>query len=118
MSLSSVQRTLERSFLMKKRSPWKRPHDATPRPEASFPGALVQVDTIHILAPDGTRIYIYTLIDLYSRWAYAEVVERIGAEASAKFLRRAATQSVKRFGVAAIALSHALWGPLLNARMS
>jgi len=93
VSLSSVQRTLERSFLIKKRSPWKRPHDATPRPEASFPGALMQVDTIHILAPDGSRIYIYTLIDLYSRWAYAEVVEKIGAEASALFLRHASQKA-------------------------
>lgn len=90
VSLSSVQRTLERSFLLKKRSPWKRPHDAAPRPEASFPGALIQVDTIHILAPDGSRIYLYTLIDLYARWAYAEVMEKIGAEASVVFLKHAA----------------------------
>lgn len=89
VSLSSVQRTLERCHLLKKRSPWKRPHDATPRPEALFAGALVQLDTIHIMAPDGSRIYVYTLIDLFSRWAYAEVVERIGAEASVQFVKRA-----------------------------
>lgn len=93
VSLSSVQRTLERSFLLKKRSPWKRPHDAAPRPEASFPGALIQVDTIHILAPDGSRIYLYTLIDLYARWAYAEVMEKIGAEASVVFLKHAAQKN-------------------------
>jgi transposase InsO family protein len=93
VSLSSVQRTLDRSFLLKKRSPWKRPHDATPRPEATFPGALIQVDTIHILAPDGSRIYLYTLIDLFSRWAYAEVVENIGAEVSARFLTHASTKA-------------------------
>lgn len=93
VSLSSVQRTLARTHLIKKRSPWKRPHDATPRPEAAFPGALVQVDTIHILAPDGSRIYVYTLIDLFSRFAYAEIVERIGAEASAAFLRHAAKKA-------------------------
>jgi transposase InsO family protein len=89
VSLSSVQRTLERCHLLKKRSPWKRPHDFTPRPEALFAGALVQLDTIHILAPDGSRIYVYTLIDLFSRWAYAEVVERIGAEMSVQFVKRA-----------------------------
>lgn len=89
VSLPSVQRTLGRLGMLKKRSPWKRPHDATPRPEVLFAGALVQLDTIHILIPDGTRIYIYTLIDLFSRWAYAEVVERIGAEASVQFVRRA-----------------------------
>lgn len=97
VSLSSVKRTLDRSFLLKKRSPWKRPHDFTPRPIATSPGALVQVDTIHIIAPDGSRIYIYTLIDLFSRWAYAEVVERIGAEVSAQFLRHAAQKAAFAF---------------------
>lgn len=89
VSLSSVQRTLERCHLLKKRSPWKRPHDFTERPEAAFAGALVQLDTIHIMAPDGSRIYVYTLIDLFSRFAYAEVVEKIGAEPSVQFVKRA-----------------------------
>lgn len=89
VSLPSVQRTLDRCHLLKKRSPWKRPHDATLRPQPAYSGALLQVDTIHILAPDGSRIYVYTIIDLYSRWAYAEVVERIGAEASVCFIERA-----------------------------
>lgn len=89
VSLSSVQRTLERCQLLKKRSPWKRPHDATPRPEVTHTGSLLQADTIHIIAPDGSRIYVYTLIDLYSRWAYAEVVEHIGAHVSVTFVRRA-----------------------------
>ena len=90
VSLSSVKRTLSRCHLTKKRSPWKRPHDNTPRPLALYSGALLQCDTIHIIAPDsGRRIYVYTLIDLYSRWAYAEVVEKIGAEPSASFIKRA-----------------------------
>lgn len=89
VSLSSVKRTLDRAHLLKKRSPWKRPHDFTERPIAAFAGALLEVDTIHFILPDGSRIYVYTIIDLFSRWAYAEVVERIGAEASARFVRRA-----------------------------
>lgn len=93
VSLSSVKRTLDRALLLKKRSPWKRPHDFTPRPVAVSPGALLELDTIHIIAPDGSRIYIYTIIDLCSRWAYAEVVERIGAEASARFVRHAQTHA-------------------------
>jgi len=32
---------------------------------------------------------VYTLIDLYSRWAYAEVVQKIGAQPSVEFVRRA-----------------------------
>ena len=93
VSLSSVKRTLDRCHLLKKRSPWKRPHDATVRPEVTHTGALLQADTVHIIAPDGSRIYVYTLIDLFSRWAYAEAVEKIGAEPSVRFLRRAASKA-------------------------
>ena len=99
VSLSSVQRTLDRCGLLKKRSPWKRPHDATPRPEVKYSGALLQVDTIHLLGPDGVRIYIYTMIDLYSRWAYAEVVSRISAQTSIEFVLRAQELASFRFEV-------------------
>lgn len=97
VSLSSVKRTLDRCYLTKKRSPWKRPHDSTPRPIALYSGALLQCDTIHIIAPDGSRIYVYTLIDLFSRWAYAEVVEKIGAEPSVQFVARAQGAAPFRF---------------------
>jgi len=60
-------------------------------------GALIQVDTIHILLPNGERLYIYTLIDLYSRWAYAEVVERISANMSVRFVMRARKISLFKF---------------------
>jgi transposase InsO family protein len=89
VSLSSVQRILERCHLLKKRSPWKRPHDYTERPKATHAGALLQIDTIHIIAPDGDRIYVYTIIDLFSRWAYAEAVPKIGARESVLFIERA-----------------------------
>jgi transposase InsO family protein len=97
VSLSSVKRTLDRCGLRAKRSPWKRPHDFTPRPKAAYCGALLEVDTIHIIGPDGSRIYIYTLIDLFSRWAYAEVVEKIGAIPSGGFVRRAQQAAAFRF---------------------
>lgn len=89
VSLSSVQRTLSRTNLLKKRSPWKRPHDATPRPLPQYPGALLQADTVHFVLPDGTRLYVYTLIDLYSRWAYAEASVKLRAYLSASFIARA-----------------------------
>lgn len=97
VSLSSVKRTLDRCHLTKKRSPWKRPHDSTPRPVALYSGALLQCDTIHIIAPDGSKIYVYTVIDLYSRWAYAEVVEKIGAHPSIEFIKRAQKVSPFKF---------------------
>ena len=97
VSLSSVKRTLDRCGMLKKRSPWKRPHDMTKRPEVTHTGALLQCDTIHILAPDGSRIYVYTLIDLYSRWAYAEAIPKIGAEPSVQFVMRAKRKASFKF---------------------
>jgi len=89
VSLCFVQRTLKRCHLLKERSPWKRPHDATERPVAAHAGALLQCDTVHFVLPDGSRLYVYTLIDLFSRWAYAEVSSRLRAYTSAHFLVRA-----------------------------
>ena len=99
VSLPSVQRTLSRLGLLKKRSPWKRPHDYTERPDASHPGALIQLDTVHIMLPDGSRLYVYTLIDLYSRWAHAEVTHKISAATSGSFIARAQREAPFRFGM-------------------
>jgi putative transposase len=99
VSLSSVQRTLSRTNLLKKRSLWKRPHDYTERPEVTHPGAFLEADTVHIMLPDGSRLYIYTLIDLYSRWAYAEVVKKISAVTSARFIAHAQAEATFEFGM-------------------
>lgn len=100
VSLSSVKRTLERNYLVKKRSPWKRPHDFTPRPLATAPGALIEVDTVHIYAPDDPRrFYVYTLLDVYSRWGYAAVFAHATASASVQFVERAQTQAPFSFGL-------------------
>ena len=99
VSLPSVQRTLSRLGLLKKRSPWKRPHDYTERPDVTHPGALLEADTVHIMLPDGSRLYVYTVIDLYSRWAYAEVTKKISAAASVRFIERARTQAIFRFNM-------------------
>lgn len=117
VSLPSVQRTLGRCQLLRKRSPWKRSHDCTPRPEAAYLGALLQMDTIHILAPNGSRIYVYTLVDLYSRWAYAEAIERIGAQASIDFIDRVRKKAAFKFNMIqtdhgsefSLWFTHALW---------
>ena len=89
VSLPSVQRTLERCHLLKKRSPWKRPHDYTLRPKILKPGAMLELDTVHIRLPDGSKLYVYTIIDLFSRWAYAKVVKNISTEQSVDFVLRA-----------------------------
>jgi len=89
ISLSSVKRTLVRTHLIRHRSPWKKWHYSLPRPIALKPGDLLQLDTVHFMTSSGSRFYVYTIIDLYSRWAYAEVVEKISAEESVRFLRNA-----------------------------
>jgi len=99
VSLPSVQRTLSRLGLLKKRSPWKRPHDYAERPLATRPGALLEADTVHIMLPDGSRLYVYTLIDLYSRWAYAEIAKKISAAASGAFIARAQAEATFHFGM-------------------
>lgn len=88
-SLSSVKRTLKREGCIREKSPWKRYRPHIHRPLALFPGALVQLDTIHIVRDDGTRFYIYTLIDLYSRFAYAEYTTRFSQANSLQFVLRA-----------------------------
>lgn len=91
VSLSSVKRTLNRLYLVKQRSPWKRPHDATPRPTPENPGDLVEIDTIHVVVPE--RFYIYTLLDVCTRWAFAGVALRVRATDSLRFVTAARQQS-------------------------
>jgi len=89
VSLSSVKRTLRRQGLLRQRSPWKRWHFTTPRPITENAGDLVQIDTIHIQVSKELKLYVYTLIDLYSRFAYAKVSRRINTHQSLKFVREA-----------------------------
>ena len=97
VSLSSVKRTLDRKNLINKRSPWKRYHAPQERPHAEKQGELVQIDTIHLQRPDGTRVYIYTLLDVYSRWTYAKAVERINCRQSLLFVKEAQIRSPFQF---------------------
>lgn len=96
VSLSSVKRTLKRQGLIKRRSPWKRWHFTENRPEAVLPGDLVQIDTIHFVVGK-QRFYVYTLIDIASRWAYAKVSERINTHLSLRFVKEAMKLSGFKF---------------------
>lgn len=89
VSLSSVKRTLDREGLLKKRSPWKRYHAPSVRPVADSPGKLVQVDTVHLAVQGKTVLYVYTLIDVYSRWAYAWCSRKANCRQSLTFVKRA-----------------------------
>ncbi len=89
VSLNSVKRTLDRHGLINKRSPWKKYHPPTERPKADNPGDLVQVDTIHLMSNQKERIYVFTLIDVFSRWVYARAYERANCKTALHFLRLA-----------------------------
>jgi putative transposase len=97
VSLNSVRRKIDQAGLMRKRSPWKRLHLSIHRPEALKPGDLVMVDTIHLMIDPRKRIYIYTLIDVHSRWSYAWAVERISAVKSVEFIKRAQQEASFKF---------------------
>lgn len=89
VSLSSVKRTLDRAGLLKKRSPYKRYHPPIERPPVTGPGSLVELDTVHTMTGPKTRMYTFTLIDVYSRFAHARSYARMNAATSLRFLEEA-----------------------------
>ena len=88
VSLSSVKRVLVREGEIR-RSPWKRWHKSSPRPAPERPGTLVELDTVHIGMALNDRLYVYTLLDVCSRWAFAEAEERISTHRSLRFVEHA-----------------------------
>ncbi|MGH7239840.1 MAG: DDE-type integrase/transposase/recombinase [Candidatus Saccharimonadales bacterium] len=91
VSLSTVRRVLYRLGLVVRKKwqrQWKPP---LARPQVTKPGDLVQTDTVHLSSRTHgyQRAYLYTVIDVYSRWAYAEYHTRIGQDIAAAVIRRA-----------------------------
>ena len=97
VSLNSVRRTIDRHGLMKKRSPWKRYHPPVSRPLPKRPGSLVQIDTIHRMITEKKRLYVFALLDVHSRWAYAKAYARMNAATSLSFVREAQRRASFRF---------------------
>jgi len=97
VSLNSVRRTIDRHGLMKKRSHLKRWHPPVDRPKASQPGDLVQLDTIHRMISKKKRLYVFVLLDVYSRWVYAKAYESMNAARSLQFVREAQQSFAFRF---------------------
>ena len=89
VSLNSVRRTIDRHGLMKKRSPWKRYHPHVERPIPQKPGDLVQLDTIHRMIDEKKRLYIFVLLDVYSRWVYAKAYAKMNGATSIEFVTEA-----------------------------
>lgn len=85
-SLSSVKRTIKRNHLTRF-SKWKKWHRYPPRPVPEKPGFLIEIDTILDGEPR-ERLCAYTLLDVFSRWAYALPREKISTHASLKFVEQ------------------------------
>lgn len=95
VSLSSVKRTLKR-HQCSRFSKWKKWHKYPERPKAEKPGILVQIDTIWDGYPED-RLYAYTLLDVFSRWAHAYPIKKISAERSFNFIKEAQDISPFKF---------------------
>lgn len=102
VSLSSVKRTLKRNHLIYP-SKWKKWHQYPPRPKAEKPGILVEIDTIHDGASE-RQLYIYTMLDVYSRWAFALPSQNINTWNSLKFVKSA--KLIAPFGFQTIQSDH------------
>jgi putative transposase len=86
---STIHRVLDRNKCLNKKSPWKRHHPHVDRPYPLKQGDLVEMDTIHLMTGVKTRIYVFTLIDVYSRYSYAKAFERMSGKVSLKFVKEA-----------------------------
>ena len=89
VSLSSVRRILTRLGLTTRRK-WKRGYrPPVSRPAARKPGDLVQTDTVHLYDHETKgRTYLYTLVDVYSRWSYSEHHTVLSQQLAASVVRR------------------------------
>lgn len=90
ISLSSVKRIIGTYCApLKRKSAWARKRKYLPRPDADHPGALVEMDTIHFFDPDGTKRYVYTALDVYSRTGFALASERANNIETVRFFKKA-----------------------------
>jgi len=99
VSLNSVRRTIDRHGLMKKRSKWKRYHPSVDRPYPLKAGDLVQIDTIHRMINEKKRLYVFVLIDVFSRWIYAKAYEKMNGRQMIRFVKEAQKQASFNFGM-------------------
>ncbi len=86
VSLSTVKRILYRHGLIARRSPYKHWHVSGERPKAEKAGDLVEMDSIHLWVAHRLENFIVTVLDCFSRWAYARAMPRLSSERSVRVL--------------------------------
>lgn len=89
VSISSVKRVLRR-FGCSRYSRWKKWHQYPLRPMPEKPGILVEIDSVHE-GPTEDRLSAFALIDVHSRWGYAEPTLRATSRHAARFVANART---------------------------
>jgi transposase InsO family protein len=95
VSLSSVRRILRRHHCFDGARKKRVRPDNPRRPKPIAPGELVQTDTIHHVDHNsGRRLYFYTVIDLYTRLAYAKMATKLRPGLAAE----AVLEAQKMFG--------------------
>lgn len=76
VSVSTVGRVIAKHCSLKTKR--RKIRMTLPRPEVYAPGDLVEMDTVHYVNKlTGERRYVFTVIDLYSRFAYAKCFDHL-----------------------------------------
>ena len=92
VSLSSVRRILRRNHCFDGARKKRVRPDNPRRPKPTFPGELVETDTIHhVDIFSGKRLYYYTVIDLYTRMTYVTMATKLRQGLAAQAVLKAQT---------------------------
>lgn len=97
ISLHSVRRILKRAGMYQPEKNHYHPYEANDkRPTPEKPGDLIEIDTIHLINPldAARRIYVFTIIDIYTRMAYAYAAPEI----TQKYAKTAISKAKDYFG--------------------
>ena len=86
--LSTVKRVLKRYGCLKERSRWKKRRIYPIRPDIAKQGDLVELDTVHFVDKHNKRSYLYTALDVYSRYGYAMISKKSNTHSSLRFLKK------------------------------
>lgn len=97
VSLSTVKRVLDRNGLINKRNHLKRRHQSVSRPSVIQAGDLVQIDTIHLWENYRPKLYVYTILDVFSRWAFVRAEWKINTHKTIRFVRKAHREAPFQF---------------------
>ncbi len=97
VSRNTVHRILDRHGLLKKRSIYKRYHPHVDRPYPLKTGDLVEIDTIHRMIDEKKRLYVFVLIDVFSRWVHARAYQKMSGKHTVRFVNEAQKHASFRF---------------------